>query len=381
MMLLIVLLIFSTALSTLGWVAIPLALGPWPWWWRLISLVLLSGVMGWIAVIAKMGNEATGLVFFGMIFAAAASLLQPGSVRNWLWGISGLCGCIALVWMREVRVDAAPTVVRAMLLVVGIAATAVVLRFFGARMICLTGSLDEEELLCGTGRGLDDWFLEFDQFVTDNGQGESAADRTVESRRGFIEHLGTFGLSEAWKLAIADAVEIGRGRLPIGKGSDGRLEFVRQSIVQVDGQTVQRSPLEMVLIGIREVRFSLSQMFVWSIAVAVIAGLLRRSDIEFPVPYDWDYGVSALVLLSTTTCLSAIGALSITPRRLTLFVCLAVATIIAATSPVVLGVQGIRLGPVATMSAVAYLVMAVQWFGFSLMRSRGYRWVWAGRTA
>jgi len=346
-----------------GVAAIWFALSTTSWLHRLAMLYATCLALGLGMAVVGEADERTATFVFGCLLLVAGWSREPGIWQASFMSIA-LFLMVVATWFVLRRGADIGWIIRGTLVVGFISTVALGFRILGYRLLLLSPLDAETTMLVGTNKTWNEIIVDLDRTV--------GPSDTPEQIHNAVVNLGLGGWTSQVELEYLRL----SGRIPVGHTFDGRPERVARPMIQDrDGKWRARPARidEVILDAWKGSRFSISQMMVWSAAIASFIAFSKWFQADFPTPVDWAYGPGVAVTLCLPSLANALGVLSLPPRRGVIIRCMTVglATIMAA--PFLLELQGYRFMFLQMITLYGAVVAMWQCFGFSLIRERGYR--------
>jgi hypothetical protein len=347
--------------ALIGLIAVPLGLGQAHWLWRLAYLYGLTIFFGISMSVLALGTEKAMLVILALLLIAAAVCSDPAESLRFASLVAG-----AILWWIVVCVVALLSsggnaidtqwVARGAVCVLIVAFAAWLMRLVGYRLVQVYPSTQVTGFNGALERDFDEWYQMLERF---GGRRKSS--------EAIHQHLRVAGLDHQSATQVLSAYARVTGLIPISKTFDGRREFA--NLDNHDGWTTH------ALENIYGLRFSISQLFVWTTAAASLFGLLKVSASRFPVSEDVTFGPPLLFILSVVSVATAVAAFALPPRKKVFQRYFVVMVIIAALPPNLFTALG--FGAMPSMLIFLLVLSTSGWLlmGFQVMRHSGYRLV------
>ncbi|TWT94899.1 hypothetical protein Pla100_34700 [Neorhodopirellula pilleata] len=346
-----------------GIAAIWFALATSSWLHRLAMLYATCLILGLGMAVVGQADERTTAFVFGCLLLIAGWSRDPGTWQTTFMSI-GVFLMLVATWFVLGREADMGWIIRGTWIVGLISTVALGFRILGYRLLPLSPLDAESTMLVGTDKTWNEIVVELDRTI--------GPSDTPEQVHEAVTKLGLGG----WTSQIEGEYLRLSGRIPIGRTFDGRPERVARLMFQErDGGWKARPARIDEIIADAWVgsRFSISQMMVWSAAIASFMAFSKWFQADFPSPVDWNYGPGVAVTLCLTSLTTALGVLCLPPRRAVILRCVIVGLAAIIAAPFLLQLQGYRFMFLQVVTFYGAIVALWQCFGFSLIGERGYR--------
>lgn len=343
--------------ATIGVLSALIALGQSHWIGRLVMLFAVSIISAFfVELLSLRGEILIGALVGGSCLAYF--LAYPTHVTAIPTGAVGalfLLGTAAMVPWSGIDFDG---VARGICVIGSTSGVLLVMRVMGFRIVRMIPSGWSNEIFLGTGREIDEWCHWLDEHQC------QAVGRPELARR-----LREEGIEFTWSDTI---ISIYRGYLT---GAAPEWTSAVDHEQHAEGQ-LARSASDR---GRRSMQFSLSQMFAWVTVCAFVVASLRAFSQEFPTQNDLVFGPPIVLILSLCVIASMIGVLSLPRSGNRLLGCLVILAVAAIVTPGYLQLQGFVAGRVLPVAGIVVFVLIISTtFGFTILRSLGYRLLRSG---
>lgn len=346
-----------------GVIAVAVSLSTTSWIRRLAVLYATCLTLGLGLIVVGETDERTGLFITGFLLVIAGWSRERYRLQTFMLVLGVLFMFLATVVVLGNGADLG-WIIRGTMVMAFVSTIALGFRLLGFRLMSLCPLDGETTMLIGMDMTWNDIIIRLDETVRPSDSPEQVYDSVL--RLGFGD----------WSPAIEHEYLKISGRIPIGRTFDGRPEKVSRPMFQ-DKQGHWRArpsrPDEVVTEAWAGSRFSISQMMIWSAAMASFFAFARVFASDFPGQADLSYGPGLAVTLCLTSLTSAMGVLSLPPRRRIIVRCVIVALLAVIAAPYLLALQGFKIYYLQAITLFASLVGLWQCFCFSLFRERGYR--------
>ncbi len=239
------------------------------------------------------------------------------------------------------------------------------LRMSGFRVVKLTGKFTDREVEIGTGRTIDEWVGLYFQ--------ES---QSPQRREDVIRFAREDGVPFAWQRVVADAIDVVAGQTLIGMDESRRPQII-----------ADKASLKIAaIVSPREGRFrwSIAQIMFLSVAVAVVAAVIRALEVPIPDPLELFFLVAIPAALAIAGWAIAYALLRLNRNRRIDLACTAIVLAISSAVygicllyPALVGFAAILMQYVLFIYGSFVITFAM---GIILVRHHGYRLVLVGRA-